>query len=154
MTLALLLGCGSAGELADLTLVDAVLTELVAARLGAGVSLDVASATLQVEEQGGDTLEFPVVLAGPRVGLVIDAVVGTSLVDIPLAWAGETCPGNEVLGTYSGPEYGIATGLGSSVAILENEHDVSMSLRTLDFGTSLSVGHEWLTLSAGESELP
>lgn len=152
--LALLLACAPPAELADLAVVGATLTDLVDVRAGAGLGLVIAGATLEVEEATGDTLEFPVTLAGPRLGLVVEGAVGVGYLDTPLWWSGGTVSGDELLGTYSGLEYGGATGVGASSALLENEHGVNMIIGTIDIGASMTVGMEWLTVSTGDNALP
>ncbi len=152
--LALLVACAPSSELAELEVVGATLTELVDVRVGAGLGIAFASATLEVQEAGGDTQDFAVTLSGPRLGLVAEGAVGVGYLETPLVWYDGSRPGSDLLGTYAGIEYGAATGVGASAALLENEFGVGMIIGTIDLGASMTVGYEWLTLSAGESELP
>jgi hypothetical protein len=152
MLLLLLAGCTSGDLLADVDVTDATLGDVRLGYAGAVVGLEVGSATLTVETTDGDTLDVPVVLSGPRLGLLLDAAFGFGIVDVPLIILDGPVAGTDLLGTYGGLEYSAAAVVGFHHATLQNDADVMMQLSTIDLGVSGSTDWVWLTMDEASGD--
>lgn len=151
-----LLGCVEGNRLDEVEVVEAAITDVALFRVGALVGVETGEATLVVGTAEGETLEVPITLTGPRLGLILDIAGGWGIIDLPLLWTsdepGLPLAGTDLLGTYQGAEYSGVALVGVHYGTLSNEAGVWMALNTIDLGVAGSANYLWLTMAEKAEE--
>lgn len=143
--------CAPGDSLADLQVTDATIRDvhLFSALLVGGV--DTGGATLDVGLLDGSRMDVPVTLAGPRLGFLFEVAYSWSIVDWPLLPAfhvgEEGLSGADLLGTYTGFEYGGEVVAGIHYGVLTNEAGMTLPLANLGVGVGADAGMVWLTMA-------
>ena len=143
--------CASGSRLEAMEVADVTLTDVKLFRIGAVAGVEAGGGTFEVVTAEGEDASVPVTLSGPRLGAMLDVAYGWSFIDLPLSWEGDGVrPGTDVLGTYQGAEYSTVAGVGVHVAILTNEHGVTLALNSFDIGVAGSANYVWLTMEEAQ----
>lgn len=146
----LVVGCvGESTPLDGLDVTEATLESVTVVYVGAMLGFEAGGANLAVTTVDGEHLDVPVVLSGPRVGVMAGVSVGTSVIDAPLVLPTDEggFPGEALFGTYDGWQYAGELLVGFRYGSLFNESDVEIVLSMLQFGGEASIEYAWVTVA-------
>ena len=141
--------CEPRTGLEGVELESAAVTDFGAFYFGVVLGVEVAEATLVAETTEGDTLEVPITMSGPRLGVVVELAYGMGVGEFPLlhdvADDGEgVFLGEDCFGSYQGFEASAGVIGGLHYTMLSNEAGTVMPILSVPIGAA--GGFNWVSV--------